>query len=142
MVLNNNGATGEDLTITATGASIPFTFQTKVSLNYKVTVKTQPSTPAQNCSVSNGSGVATGTVTTVQVTCVPVFTVGGNVSGLDSAGLVLQDNGGDDLAVTNSSNNVSFTFGTPLASGATYAVTIKSQPTNPPQTCVVVNGRT
>src|SRR6202021_2284305 len=45
------------------------------------------------------------------------FTVGGTVAGLTSGTLVLADNGGDDLTV---SANGSFTFATPLATGAAY----------------------
>src|SRR5262249_42964967 len=35
---------------------------------------------------------------------------------------------------------VSFTFGAALSSGAAYAVSILTQPTNPSQTCAVANG--
>jgi N-acetylneuraminic acid mutarotase len=60
------------------------------------------------------------------------------VSGLQGTGLVLQDNGGDDLNISGT-GNVNFTFATTLLAGAKYAVTIKTQPTNPSQTCVVSN---
>ena len=62
------------------------------------------------------------------------FTVGGSVSGL-SGSVVLQDNGADNLTVTA---NGPFTFATGLASGAAYAVTVKTQPAG--QTCTVANG--
>jgi hypothetical protein len=65
------------------------------------------------------------------------YTVGGSVSGLSGSGLLLEDNGGDDLAL---SANGSFAFTTALAIGANYAVTIKTQPGNPAQTCTVTNG--
>ncbi|HSQ64653.1 MAG TPA: glycine rich domain-containing protein [Polyangiaceae bacterium] len=65
------------------------------------------------------------------------FTVGGTVTGLSGTGLVLQDNGGDDLTV---SANGAFTFATPLADGSAYAVTVKTQPTGPVQTCTVTSG--
>ena len=60
------------------------------------------------------------------------YSVGGTVSGL-SGTVVLQDNGGDDLSV---SANGSFTFATPLASGAGYNVTVKTNPSG--QSCTVV----
>jgi len=63
------------------------------------------------------------------------FTIGGKVTGLLGIGLVLQDNGGDDLAITANGN---FSFKTPV-SGA-YAVTVKTQPTSPVQSCLVTNG--
>ena len=66
------------------------------------------------------------------------FSVGGVVSGLDAVGLVLQVNGGPDLAI---SGNGSFTFPTQVARGAAYSVTIKSQPTiGPAQLCSLANG--
>jgi hypothetical protein len=76
-------------------------------------------------------------VTSVAVTCTTNrFTVGGTISGL--AGTVtLQNNGGDNLALTS---NGTFTFSTSVLSGATYAVTVAVQPTTPSQTCVVTAG--
>ncbi|MCX7115343.1 MAG: hypothetical protein NTW08_05500 [Gammaproteobacteria bacterium] len=64
-------------------------------------------------------------------------TVGGTVSGLSGSGLVLQNNGGDNLSVTT---NGGFTFNTPLTSGSTYNVTVLTDPSSPSQTCVVSNG--
>ena len=52
-----------------------------------------------------------------------------------SGTVVLQDNGGDDLSVAS---NGPFTFATQLVGGATYAVTVKSNPSG--QTCSVSNG--
>jgi hypothetical protein len=62
------------------------------------------------------------------------YTVGGSVSGL-SGTVVLQDNGGDNLSV---SANGSFTFATPVASGAPYSVTVQTNPSG--QTCTVSGG--
>ena len=67
----------------------------------------------------------------------PTYTVGGTVSGLTGSGLVLRDNGGDDLGVTA---NGPFTFATQLAATAAYSVIVFAQPTGPAQTCVVTNG--
>lgn len=67
----------------------------------------------------------------------PTYTIGGTVSGLAGSGLVLQNNGDDDLDITASG---SFAFATALADGSAYAVTILSQPTSPDQTCTVSNG--
>jgi N-acetylneuraminic acid mutarotase len=66
LVLQNNG--GNSLTITANGG---FTFSTQVASGgtYSVTVSTQPSSPAQTCMVTNGSGTATANVTNVQIAC-------------------------------------------------------------------------
>lgn len=62
------------------------------------------------------------------------FTVGGTVSGL-SGTVSLTNNNSDLLTI---SSNGSFTFATPLANGATYNVTVQSQPSG--QTCIVANG--
>jgi hypothetical protein len=68
------------------------------------------------------------------VATTPTYSVGGTLSGL-SGTAVLQDNGGDNLSVTA---NGSFTFPTRLASGAAYAVSVKTQPAG--QTCTVSGG--
>lgn len=65
------------------------------------------------------------------------YTVGGSVSGLTGSGLVLQNNGGNDLNITA---NGAFTFTTAIAYGATYSATIKTQPADPPQVCTLSNG--
>ena len=66
------------------------------------------------------------------------YTVGGSVSGLTSSGLVLQDNGGNNLTVP--ANATSFTFSTALASGSPYSVTVLTQPPSPAQNCSVADG--
>jgi hypothetical protein len=64
------------------------------------------------------------------------FTIGGTVSGLTTgAAVTLLDNGADSLKVTV---NGKFTFKTALATGATYAVTVGTQPTG--ETCTVTAG--
>lgn len=65
------------------------------------------------------------------------YTIGGVVSGLAGSGLVLQNNGGDDLSV---SVNGSFSFSSAVVDGGTYSVTVKTQPGGLNQACVVVNG--
>ena len=68
---------------------------------------------------------------------IPVtYTIGGTISGLTANGLVLQNNGGDNLS--KSSGSASFTFGTVLSPGATYSVTVLTQPTG--LGCTVTNG--
>ena len=135
LVLQNNG--GDDLPITANGV---FTFKTAISGAYAVTVKTQPTGPAQTCGISNGTGTATSKVNNVLINCGTTgLTIGGSVSGLIGDGLVLQNNGGNNFGVSGQ-GNVPFTFTTPVTGGTTYAVTILTQPSNPAQVCSVVNG--
>lgn len=62
--------------------------------------------------------------------------VSGVLSGLEQGkSLVLQNNGGDDLAL---SANGAFGFAQPMALGAAYAVTVKTQPAG--QQCTVGQG--
>jgi len=65
------------------------------------------------------------------------YTVGGTVTGMSGSGLVLQINDSDDLSF---SANGSFVFGDRLASNAAFSVTVRTQPSNPSQTCSVRNG--
>ena len=59
------------------------------------------------------------------------------MTGLTGSGLVIQNNGGGDVAMSGSGT---FAFAAPLLSGAAYDVTVKTQPTNPWQTCTVTGG--
>lgn len=129
VVIQNNGA--DDLSLSNNGS---FGFATPIAAGgaYAVTVRTQPA--GQACVVTNGAGTANATVTQVAVTCTSAQTpVGGTVSGL-SGTLVVQNNGGDDLVL---SADGAFRFATPIGTGATYAVTVLTQPAG--QTCTVVN---
>jgi len=139
LVLQDNGA--DDLPVTTSG---PFTFKTSIATGgaFAVTVKTQPSTPKQNCVVSPATGKALANVSNIQVTCGNTFTIGGTVTGLLGSGLVLQNNGGDDLTVTASGTTgaANFTFATALSSGVAYTVKILTQPSKPGQTCAITNG--
>ena len=65
------------------------------------------------------------------------FSVGGTVTGLTGTGLVLQNNGSDNLSVASDG---SFTFASLLKQNETYSVTVFTQPTSTVQTCTVTNG--
>lgn len=136
LVLLNNG--GNKLTIAANGN---FSFSTNLASgqSYAVSVKAQPTNPAQTCAVSNPTGtISNANVTIVTVTCTTnSYTVGGTVSGLSGSGLMLQNNSGDNLSVTA---NGSFSFANAVASGGTYDVSVATAPSNPVQTCTVANG--
>ena len=136
VVLQNNGA--DDLSVSANGA---FRFATEIASGnaYRVTVKTQPA--VQNCTVTNDSGaVGSAAITNVQVTCTAAsFTISGPVTGLQGSGLVLQNNGRDDVTVS-ASDAATFQFATVLAGGEAYRVTVLKQPVNPVQKCTVENG--
>ncbi|HEV2469357.1 MAG TPA: kelch repeat-containing protein [Candidatus Sulfotelmatobacter sp.] len=127
LVFQDNG--GDNLSVTADG-TFPFATQIASGGPYAVTILTQPS--GQTCTIINGSGTATGNVT-VAVTCsVAMYTISASVSGLTGTGLVLQDNGTNNLSITG---NGTFPFTTQVASGGTYAVTILTQPSG--QSCTL-----
>ncbi|MGZ5155055.1 MAG: hypothetical protein ACXWCL_01460 [Caldimonas sp.] len=119
-------ANGSDTASLAAGAT-SFTFSTALATgsNYAVSVQTQPANAT--CVVNGGTGtVGNATVTGVAVTCSPLaFTVGGSVSGLFAAGLVLA-NGTDTVAVASGATG--FTLPTIVAQGASYTVTVQAQP--------------
>lgn len=119
--------TGETLPVTADGA---FTFTTAIASGqtYSVTVASYPQVPAQSCVVINGSGtMGAADISNVVVNCGAAGTraIGGTLSGLGGGSLVLQLNGGGDL--TRSANG-SYAFATRLVDGASYVVTVKTQP--------------
>jgi uncharacterized repeat protein (TIGR03803 family) len=65
-----------------------------------------------------------------------LYKVGGTISGLTQGGLVLANNGGDNLSI--SAKAAVFTFATQIGSGVAYAVTVATQPTG--QNCTVTSG--
>ncbi|MDD3518576.1 MAG: S8 family peptidase [Chromatiales bacterium] len=144
LTLRLNG--GNDLAVAANGT---FTFAPWLpdGTSYGVSVATQPSGPAQTCTVNNGSGTLNGAnVSNVGVVCVTdsapppaaTYTVGGTVAGMQGSGLVLRLSAGGVTDVTV--GNGGFAFPNALADGTAYTVTVAVQPVNPAQTCVVGNG--
>jgi 6-phosphogluconolactonase (cycloisomerase 2 family) len=123
------------ITVVADGS---FGFKTPVSSgsSYAVTIASQPA--GQSCVLQNGSGtVSSANVSTVTVRCSPLpYTVNVKVSGIAApSGLVLQNNGDDNLAVSSTGT---LAFATVVSSGSPYAVTILTQPAN--HTCLVIDG--
>jgi trimeric autotransporter adhesin len=134
LILQNNG--GDNLVVSVNGA---FSFKTSIDAGspYNVTVSSQPASPVQFCSIANPAGTASSNVTNVTVTCsTGSFNVGGTVAGLQGSGLVLRNNGGDDLPIAS---NGSFTFATELPSGSTFEVTVAAPPTHLSQTCTIAD---
>jgi 6-phosphogluconolactonase len=64
------------------------------------------------------------------------YAISGTTTGVDGTGLTLELNGANDVTVAADGT---FTFPA-LASGASYTVAVKTQPTSPRQTCSVTNG--
>ena len=132
VVLQDNGT--DNLTVTTNG---PFSFATTIAGDgaFDVTVLTQPA--GQTCAVANGSGlVDTGSdsVSSVAVTCATTSSVGGTVSGLNAGTSVTLSNAGVALSIAV---NGPFAFPDVLPAGASYDVTVATQPVGP--VCTVLN---
>ena len=126
---------GVNLEITAGATSFTFGPILTDGVVYDVTAPNQPA--GQLCTVAHGSGMATtANISNVVVTCSnQTFNVGGTISGLTAAGLVLA-NGTDTLSVPAGAS--SFTMPTAVAHGSEYKVTVTTQPAG--LTCDVANG--
>lgn len=162
--LVNNADSANTVSVAGSSSPTSFTFSQKIAAgsSYAIAVGTQPS--GQICQVSNASGAsATSNISNVKVNCaantgtttglgssgggVPggggtggngngttTFNVGGSVTGLASGSLTLLNNGDTTPPLTVSSNGA-FTFGAPMVTGGTYAVSVSAQPTG--QLCSV-----
>jgi 6-phosphogluconolactonase (cycloisomerase 2 family) len=133
--LSLQDAAGSTATITANGA-YSFTTPIPSGSTYTVSVDNQPA--GGSCTVSNPSGtIADSKVTNVNVSCSGVpYTVSAVVTGLTNVnGLVIQNNGGDNLTITASGT---YSFATPVTSGQEYNVTILTQPAG--RACSVLSG--
>ena len=117
LVLTNNG--GDALSISGNGLFV-FPILVATGSLYSVAVQTQPSSPNQTCQVTQVSGTAGNTnVTTVSVTCIDVFAIGGNATGVGYVGPVtLTDSAGDAITLTSDGP---FQF-TPVPGGTAYSV--------------------
>lgn len=138
LVLQNNDGNG--LPVSANGA---FSFSNASAMSsgsrYTITVLTQPGNPNQVCTVNNGNGtIGDSAVSDITVTCsTTAYTISGTVSGYTGSGLILQNNGSDDLAI---SKNGTFTFSPGITDGDQYAVSVQTLPSSPNQACTVSNG--
>lgn len=131
MVLQNNG--GDNLTVSTNGT---FTFATAVPYGnpYDVTVLTRPT--GQLCTVTGGGGTVAANVTDVALSCyMPVFTVGGTLTGLAAGDSITLANGADNITLLS---NGTFAFPTGYSDGTAYDVSIVTQPLTRP--CTVTYG--
>lgn len=140
VILLNNGA--DSTTVTSPSSAFTFKGTIKGGETYNVTVG-EPPPAGETCKVDNGSGTVnanSGNVTNVTVNCIAIAsiggTVGGTISGLASgANVTLQNNATDNFTGPNGN----FVFRTALANGATYSVTVFTQPSGG-KTCSVSSG--
>lgn len=128
---------GNDTVFVSAGAtSFAFSRLIAPGASYSVSVASQPS--GLTCSVNNGSGtMGTAALTNVAVVCsTSVASLGGSVSGLGSASGLVLANGSQTVSVP--ANAGSFTFPNNLTLGASYWVTVQTQPNG--ATCAVNSG--
>jgi|tagenome__1003787_1003787.scaffolds.fasta_scaffold20968785_1 hypothetical protein len=131
---------GTDLQFTSDGSQA-FSNAYASGAPYAVTITQQPT--GQTCSLgSNSSGTITAN-TTVSATCAAsgnTFTIGGTIYDLSTnattTGVTLQYNNANSQTFTQ---NGTFTFTNPIASGTSYTVTVQTQPGSPAQNCTVNN---
>jgi predicted acyltransferase (DUF342 family) len=122
-------AAGTQLELAAAGSTISF-LENGVA---RITVTDTSFTGGAPGIISAGTG-SVGNWSGGDIDIASSYSIGGAVTGL-SGTVVLQDNNGDTLSV---SNNGSFTFATLLIAGNIYNVTVESNPQE--QTCAVTNG--
>lgn len=124
-----DGSNGEDLPVAAGANAFAFATPVVAGSTYTVSLTAQPSGPSQTCVLGNATGtMPDGNVSNVTVACTTnAYTIGGSASGTGGSGLVLQLNGGNDLAVNGDG---AFTFATPVPSGSGYVVSILTAPQN------------
>ena len=87
------------------------------------------------CGGGSGSSSTAGSGTSQTVTP-STYTVGGKVTGLGTAKVVLAIGSGSTVSVAADGT---FTFPTALASGGSYAVTVQTPPSTPGEQCNVSN---
>ncbi len=134
LIIQNNS--GDDTVVKQTGSDdVSFTFKTSISSGsaYSVSVKLQPNT--QTCTASNASGTTSQNISNITIACISSsYNVSGTVSGLTGS-VVLQNNGADNLTVSNGS----FSFTNKINKGSAYNVTVKTQPS--PFICSAASNR-
>ena len=134
LIIQNNS--GDDTVVEQTESEdVSFTFKTNISSGstYSVSVKLQPN--SQTCTVSDASGTTSQNISNITIACTSSsYNISGTVSGLTGS-VVLQNNGADDLTVSNGS----FSFTNKINKGSAYNVTVKTQPS--PFTCSAASNR-
>ena len=123
-------AAGTELTLSVTGSTLSFSENGVV----EITATDTSLTGGAPAIMAYGTSTAGDWVGGTNGTAGGPYSIGGTVSGL-SGTVGLEDNGGDPLSI---SANGTFTFDTPLAQGASYSVTVATEPSG--QVCSVANG--
>jgi uncharacterized repeat protein (TIGR01451 family) len=125
-----SGPTGSPATVIAGRPAVAFTWVFTATSPGSLTL----TSTARGRDANSGAPIVSAAADS-NLALVGLHTVGGRVSGLSGSGLVLR-NGTENLPITA---NGAYAFLTPVATGATYSVTVTTQPTNPSQTCSVAH---
>src|ERR1700733_4530717 len=123
-------AAGTELTLSVTGSTLSFAENGVV----EITATDTSLTGGAPAIMAYGTSTAGDWVGDSATTGGGPYSIGGTVSGL-SGTVGLEDNGGDPLSI---SANGTFTFDSPLTEGASYSVTVATEPSG--QDCSVANG--
>jgi len=130
-------ATAQQLAVDAGAQTFTFAQPVPYGTAVNVTVAAHPG--ATFCRVSNGAGLVTAAKSDVAVTCRGGHTVGGAVTGLTGAGLVLRESGTQQLlALSPDAGTVAFDFPLVVPAGDAFDVGVAAQPAG--QSCVVTGG--
>jgi hypothetical protein len=101
-------------------------------------ISPQPTAPNQTCTTTRSGTMFGDTLSSFHCTT-NQYTIGGTVSGLETSNeLVLQNNEGDDLTLTEDGT---FTFATSLFDESDFTISILKQPRSPHQTCTLANNQ-
>jgi hypothetical protein len=142
-----NWETGEVINLTNSNTDFVFQAQAENS-QYQIGILTPPSGPSQTCSIGpNPAGIIQGDVF-LDVVCVVdsfqvhIFVFNESLDNLGNltpfSGLLVQNNGGDDILVNNGSVIFTDHYFPPQLDGTAYSVTVLTQPAG--FNCIVTDG--
>lgn len=141
LILNNGNATAA---VDANSTTFKFADLIAEDADFNITIDPAHQPTAANCVVNNGKNRANYyTISQISVVCTTeTRNLGGTVTGLDGAGLVLA-NGASTVSVEQpavAGAPVDFTFTAKVADGTPYGVTVLAQPQGTTKVCTVSNG--
>ena len=134
LVLKLNGE--QTVSIAPGDASFRFDDRIPDGSNFQISVDAPPRGPLQTCDVSPSSGTVSGQdITDIRVECsTRRFSVGGEISGLQGSGLVLEMSDGQTYEPESEGE---FSFSTPILDQTDFTVSIAQQPQLPEQQCAI-----
>ena len=105
---------------------------------FAVSIRTQPSSPSQVCTINNATGTVTNNdINVLSIACVTnTYLMGGTLSGVLGTGLTIVSGNGQTLLLDRPGH---FSFPSAISSGASYAVRVTAAPQQPAQLCEVTN---